>query len=82
MQEEEKVLKEGWCYKATANSDLVVARRIHMRSDGSFLTFHDFKNQPENARAWLFDRKCELVPQAAEHISGPQRKQVRAKGTW
>ena len=73
--------RAGYIYKATANSELVVRRMLHLTDEGWY-TFHDYDKNPSERKAWYLDRRCHLSPENAADIVQPQRKLERQPGTW
>uniref|UniRef100_A0A6S8KGU1 Protein ENHANCED DISEASE RESISTANCE 2 C-terminal domain-containing protein n=1 Tax=Dunaliella tertiolecta TaxID=3047 RepID=A0A6S8KGU1_DUNTE len=74
-------LAEGYLYKVTASSKLVVPRKVVLCRD-RFQTFHDYEKDPRNKKTWYLDRKCELIPKNATDSMPSQRKIVRPQSTW
>jgi hypothetical protein len=76
-----QLLKAGYLYKATTNSDLVVHRMVHLFDDGKFYTYHDYEKDKNNKKSWYLDRSCELHPKNASDII-QQKKTERQKGAF
>eukprot|EP00199_Chlamydomonas_sp_CCMP681_P008210 CAMPEP_0119113156 /NCGR_PEP_ID=MMETSP1180-20130426/43022_1 /TAXON_ID=3052 ORGANISM="Chlamydomonas cf sp, Strain CCMP681" /NCGR_SAMPLE_ID=MMETSP1180 /ASSEMBLY_ACC=CAM_ASM_000741 /LENGTH=76 /DNA_ID=CAMNT_0007101055 /DNA_START=47 /DNA_END=274 /DNA_ORIENTATION=- len=65
---EQPILLDGVTYKATAVSDLVVARRLQLMQD-KFLTYHDYEQEPTRKKTWFLSSACQLVPSKVTGIS-------------
>uniref|UniRef100_A0A7R9VPK8 PH domain-containing protein n=1 Tax=Chlamydomonas euryale TaxID=1486919 RepID=A0A7R9VPK8_9CHLO len=74
--------REGWMYKMTVASDVVVKRRVHLHPEGMFYTFHDFVNAPHAKKSWFLSPRCSLTPSSEARVSEPRKMKVRPQGAW
>jgi hypothetical protein len=77
-----EIVKEGVIFKGTSSSDVVVDRFVVLSREGTFFTYQDKANEPENSKAWMLDSKCYLTPAEDTEITKAEEKVVRPKGTW
>lgn len=77
-----KPLREGWVYKMTLSSNVVVKRRMHLLPGGVFVTFHDVEHAPEARKTWYLSPRCHVSPASESAISEPRRMLIRPQGAW